>query len=50
MRNQDMKEAANGNGAYNVATTRFAYVNRIREVALEGAEPYLACDLNLMEG
>jgi len=45
-----MKENTNGNGAYNVVTTGFGYVNRVREVAPEGAEPYLACDLNLMEG
>ena len=45
-----MKETTNGNGAYNVVTTGFGYVNRVREVAPEGAKPYLACDLNLMEG
>ena len=45
-----MKEATNGNGAYNVVTTGFGYINRVREVAPEGAEPYLAADLNLMEG
>lgn len=45
-----MKETDQGNGAYNVVTTGFGYVNRVREVAPEGAEPYLACDLNLMEG
>ena len=45
-----MKETTNGNGAYNVVTTGFGYVNRVREVAPEGAEPYLACYLNLMEG
>ena len=45
-----MKETTNGNGAYNVVTTGFGYINRVREVAPEGAEPYLACDLSLMEG
>ena len=36
--------------AYNVVTNGFGFINRIREVAPKGAEPYLACDLALMEG
>lgn len=45
-----MKENSKGNGAYNVVVNGFGYINRIREVAPEGAKPYLACDISLMEG
>ena len=45
-----MTTNTNPNGvAYNVVTNEFRFINRIREVAPKGAEPYLACDLALME-
>jgi len=50
MEKQGMKEASNGNDAYDVVITGFGYINRIREVAPSGAQPCLACDIALLEG
>jgi len=46
-----MKETAqNDPVVYNVITKGLGFINRVRKVAPNGAEPYLACEVSLLEG
>lgn len=35
---------------YNLIISGFGYINRVREIAPKGAQPYLCADVSLMEG
>ncbi len=45
-----MKETDQKEGVYNVITKGLGFINRVRKVAPTGAEPYLACEVSLLEG
>ncbi len=45
-----MKEINQNGSVYNVITKGLGFINRGRKVAPTGAEPYLACEVSLLEG
>ena len=49
---QNGSNADNGNKdrAYNVIVTGFGFINRIKEVTPQSGNPYLACDVGLLQG